>query len=122
MSSLAAITSKVKLGQVVTCNSYRNPALLAKMLSTLDVISNGRTELGIGAGWHEEEYRQHEYDFPPGVVRIKQLDESVSIIKAMWSKQNASFKGKYYSIKDAICNPKPLQQRPTSGKHCLIRH
>ena len=64
LSSIAAITSKVKLGQVVTCNSYRNPALLAKMLSTLDIISNGRIELGIGAGWHEEEYRQYGYDFP----------------------------------------------------------
>jgi F420-dependent oxidoreductase-like protein len=111
LSSIAAITSKVKLGQVVTCNSYRNPALLAKMLSTLDIISNGRIELGIGAGWHEEEYRQYGYDFPTTPVRIEQLDEAISIIKAMWSKRNASsFKGKYYSIKDAICNPKPLQE------------
>jgi F420-dependent oxidoreductase-like protein len=129
LSSIAVITSKVKLGQVVTCNSYRNPALLAKMLSTLDIISNGRIELGIGAGWHEEEYRQYGYDFPATVVRIAQLDEAVSIIKAMWSKQNASssFKGKYYSIKDAICNPKPLQEPyPTimiggSGEKYLLK-
>jgi alkanesulfonate monooxygenase SsuD/methylene tetrahydromethanopterin reductase-like flavin-dependent oxidoreductase (luciferase family) len=69
-------------------------------------------ELGIGAGWHEEEYRQYGYEFPATVVRIAQLDEAVRIIKAMWSKQNASssFKGKYYSIEDAICNPKPLQE------------
>jgi F420-dependent oxidoreductase-like protein len=112
LSSIAAITSKVKLGQVVTCNSYRNPALLAKMLSTLDIISNGRIELGIGAGWHEEEYRQYGYYFPTTPVRIEQLDEAISIIKAMWSKRNtsSSFKGKHYSIKDAICNPKPLQE------------
>jgi F420-dependent oxidoreductase-like protein len=130
LSSLAAITSKVKLGQVVTCNSYRNPALLAKMLSTLDVISNGRVELGIGAGWHEEEYRQYGYDFPTTIMRIEQLDEAISIIKAMWSKQNASspsFKGKYYYIKDAICNPKPLQEPyPTimiggSGEKYLLK-
>lgn len=127
LSSIAAMTSKVKLGQVVTCNSYRNPALLAKMLSTLDIISNGRTELGIGAGWHEEEYTQYGYDFPPTVVRIKQLDEAVNVIKAMWSKQNASFKGKYYSIKDAICNPKPIQNPyPTimiggSGEKYLLK-
>jgi F420-dependent oxidoreductase-like protein len=127
LSSIAAITSKVKLGQVVTCNSYRNPALLAKILSTLDIISNGRIELGIGAGWYEEEYRQYGYDFPSTVVRIEQLDEAVSIIKAMWSKQKASFKGKYYSIKDAICNPKPLQKPyPTimiggSGEKYLLR-
>jgi len=110
LSSIAALTSKVKLGQVVTCNSYRNPALLAKMLSTLDIISNGRLELGIGAGWHEEEYRQYGYDFLSSVVRIEQLDEAVSIIKAMWTEQRTSFKGKYYSVKDAICNPKPLQK------------
>jgi F420-dependent oxidoreductase-like protein len=129
LSSIAAITSKVKLGQVVTCNSYRNPALLAKMLSTLDIISDGRIELGIGAGWHEEEYMQYGYDFPATVVRIAQLDEAVSIIKAMWSKQNASssFKGKYYSIKNAICNPKPLQEPyPTimiggSGEKYLLK-
>jgi len=117
----------VKLGQVVTCNSYRNPALLAKMLSTLDVISNGRIELGIGAGWHEEEYMQYGYDFPLTVVRIEQLDEAVSVIKAMWSKQKASFKGKYYSIKDAVCNPTPLQKPyPTimiggSGEKYLLK-
>jgi len=127
LSSIAAITSKAKLGQVVTCNSYRNPALLAKMLSTLDVISNGRIELGIGAGWHEEEYRQYGYDFPSTVMRIEQLDEAVSIIKAMWSKQKPSFRGKYYTIKDAICNPKPLQKpHPTimiggSGEKYLLR-
>jgi F420-dependent oxidoreductase-like protein len=129
LSSIAAITSKVKLGQVVTCNSYRNPALLAKMLSTLDIISNGRIELGIGAGWHEEEYRQYGYDFPTTPVRIEQLDEAISIIKAMWSKRNASssFKGKHYSIKDAICNPKPLQEPyPTimiggSGEKYLLK-
>jgi alkanesulfonate monooxygenase SsuD/methylene tetrahydromethanopterin reductase-like flavin-dependent oxidoreductase (luciferase family) len=74
----------------------------AKMLSTLDIISNGRIELGIGAGWHEEEYKQYGYDFPTTIVRIEQLDEATNIIKAMWSKQNASsFKGNYYSIKDA---------------------
>ena len=127
LSSIATITNKAKLGQVVTCNSYRNPALLAKMLSTLDVISNGRIELGIGAGWHEEEYRQYGYDFPSTVVRIDQLDEAVSVIKAMWSKQKASFRGKYYTIKDAICNPKPLQKpHPTimiggSGEKYLLR-
>jgi len=97
------------------------------MLSTLDVISNGRIELGIGAGWHEEEYRQYGYDFPSTAVRIEQLDKAVSIIKAMWSKQKASFRGKYYTIKDAICNPKPVQKpHPTimiggSGEKYLLR-
>jgi F420-dependent oxidoreductase-like protein len=110
LSSLAAITEKVKIGQIVVCNSYRNPPLLAKMLSTLDIISNGRVELGIGAGWYEQEYVGYGYDFPSDRTRIIQLDESLSIIKAMWTERYASFEGKYYRIKDAICNPKPIQK------------
>jgi F420-dependent oxidoreductase-like protein len=110
LSSLAAITKKVKIGQIVVCNSYRNPALLAKMLSTLDIISNGRVELGIGAGWYKQEYLAYGYDFPSDRARIAQLDESISIIKAMWTDKYASFEGKYYKIKDAICNPKPVQK------------
>jgi alkanesulfonate monooxygenase SsuD/methylene tetrahydromethanopterin reductase-like flavin-dependent oxidoreductase (luciferase family) len=94
----------------VTCNSYRNPALLAKMLSTLDVISNGRVEMGMGAGWNQEEYRQYRYNFHTALTRIKQLDESLDVIKAMWTQDKANFSGKFYSIKDAICNPKPLQK------------
>ena len=110
LSSLAAITKKVKIGQIVVCNSCRNPALLAKMLSTLDIISNGRVELGIGAGWYEQEYLAYGYDFLSDRIRIAQLDESISIIKAMWREKYASFEGKYYKIKDAICNPKPIQK------------
>jgi F420-dependent oxidoreductase-like protein len=110
LSSLAAITQKVKIGQIVVCNSYRNPSLLAKMLSTLDIISNGRSELGIGAGWYEQEYLSYGYDFPSTRTRIMQLDESISIIKAMWTEKYASFEGKQYKIKDAICNPKPIQK------------
>lgn len=111
LSATAAITERIKIGQVVVCNSYRNPSLLAKMLSTLDVITNGRVELGIGGGWYEEEYIAYGYDFPSNVTRIKQLDESLRIIKAMWTeKKKASFEGKYYTIKNAICNPKPIQK------------
>jgi F420-dependent oxidoreductase-like protein len=110
LSTIAAVTNRVKVGQVVTCNSFRNPVLLAKMLSTLDVISNGRIELGIGAGWHKEEYIQYGYDFPPALTRIEQLDESISVIKSMWTQETATFRGKYYSVNDAICNPKPIQK------------
>ena len=78
------------------CDSYRNPSLSAKMLSTLDIISNGRMELGIGAGWYEREYTTYGYAFPSHIFRIKQLDESLSIIKAMWKEKRASFGGKYY--------------------------
>jgi F420-dependent oxidoreductase-like protein len=109
LSATAAITNKIKIGQIVTCNSYRNPALLAKMVSTIDVISNGRSELGIGAGWYEKEYDAYGYDFPSHVIRIKQLDESISIIKELWTERSATFSGHYYRVKDAICNPKPIQ-------------
>ena len=111
LSSLTAITKRIKIGQIVTCNSYRNPSLLAKITSTLDVISHGRLELGIGAGWYGREYEAYGYDFPPHATRINQLDEAVTIIKAMWSNERSvSFEGKYYKLKDAICNPKPIQK------------
>jgi F420-dependent oxidoreductase-like protein len=110
LSATATITNKIRIGQIVTCNSYRNPALLAKMLSTLDVISNGRTELGIGAGWYEKEYSAYGYDFLSHVIRIRQLDESISIIKELWTRRSATFSSRYYVVKDAICNPKPIQK------------
>jgi F420-dependent oxidoreductase-like protein len=111
LSSLTAITERIKIGQIVTCNSYRNPALLAKITSTLDVISHGRSELGIGAGWYGREYASYGYDFPSHVTRIDQLDEALTIVKAMWSNERSpSFEGEYYRIKDAICNPKPIQK------------
>jgi F420-dependent oxidoreductase-like protein len=110
LSAATAITKRIKIGQIVTCNSYRNPSLLAKTISTLDVISDGRIELGIGAGWYEQEYKAYGYDFPSYMTRIGQLDESLSIIKDMWGEEVASFEGKYYWIRDAICNPKPIQK------------
>lgn len=127
LSALASITKKVRVGEVVTCNSYRPPSLLAKIGATLDAISNGRFELGIGAGWYEEEYAAYGYDYPKDIMRIEQLDEALHIIKAMWTNTKATFSGKYFSIKGAICNPKPLQKpHPTimvggSGEKFLLR-
>ena len=109
LSAIAAITTKLRIGQVVTCNSYRSPSLLAKMSSTLDAISDGRLEFGIGAGWFEYEYNSYGYLFDSASARIEQLDESITIIKKMWQKEKSSFKGKHYSIKNAICSPKPIQ-------------
>ncbi len=109
LSAIASATSKLRIGQVVTCNSYRHPSLLAKVTSTLDAISNGRLEFGIGAGWFEEEYISYGYKFENAASRIEQLDESLTIIKKMWKNEKSSFKGKHYSIKNAICNPKPMQ-------------
>jgi len=110
MSALSTVTSNVRLGTMVLCNSFRPPALLAKMASTLDVISKGRLEFAIGAGWFEPEYRAYGYDFPDAVTRIKQLAESVKIIKALWTEEKPSFDGEYYRIQDAYCNPKPVQK------------
>lgn len=110
LSAISTITSKLRIGQVVTCNSYRHPSLLAKMTSTLDAISNGRLEFGIGAGWFEYEYNAYGYDFNDPITRIEQLDESITIIKKMWQNQKSTFKGKHYSIKNAICQPKPMQK------------
>lgn len=110
LSAIAGITTKLRIGQVVTCNSYRQPSLLAKMTSTLDAISNGRLEFGIGAGWFEYEYNSYGYKFESSLARIEQLDESITIIKKMWKNEKSTFKGKHYGIKNAICNPKPIQK------------
>lgn len=110
LSALAMETEKIGLGQIVTCNSYRNPALLAKMASVLDVISGGRLLFGIGAGWYEHEYLGYGFEFPKPSIRIGMLDEAVQIIKKMWTEKKVDFKGKYYTMKNGINYPKPLQK------------
>jgi F420-dependent oxidoreductase-like protein len=111
MAALAARTETLRIGTLVLCNSYRNPALLAKSLTTIDQISNGRLEIGIGAGWMDEEYRAYGYDFPEIPIRLKQFEEGLQILKAMLGpEKKPSFKGKYYSIDGAMNNPKPVQQ------------
>ena len=110
MAGLAAATERLRIGTLVICNSYRNPALLTKSLTTIDHISNGRLEIGIGAGWMDEEYRAYGYEFPSMGKRLRQLEESLQIMKALFAEKRASFKGKYYAIGDAPLNPKPRQQ------------
>ncbi len=109
MAALAQATSTIRLGQMCTCNSYRPPSYLAKVASTIDVISGGRLEFAIGAGWYEHEYLAYGYPFPKASVRIGQLREAVEIIKAMWLTDEATFQGKYYEVAGAINQPKPLQ-------------
>jgi F420-dependent oxidoreductase-like protein len=109
MAALAAATERVRLGQMCTCNSYRRPSYMAKVASTVDVISGGRLEFAIGAGWYEEEYLAYGYEFPKGSTRIRQLEEAVQIIKMMWTEDEATFEGKHYSVKGAINRPRPLQ-------------
>lgn len=110
LSNLAGVTKKIKLGTLVTCASYRNPAHLAKIGATLDVLSGGRVIMGIGAGWFEKEYISYGYSFPKYRERVEMLSEAVQIMKKMWTEESPSFEGKYFRIKDAICNPKPLQK------------
>jgi len=107
LSYIAALHPPLKFGHTVLCQSFRNPALLAKMGATLQFLSGGRFLLGLGAGWHEEEYHAYGYDFPPAGVRVQQLEETLQIIKAMWAEKQASFEGTYYRVTEAYCEPKP---------------
>ena len=109
-AALARETSRIRMGQMVTCAGYRNPALLAKMASTVDVMSAGRLDFGIGAGWYEHEYFAYGYPFPPVPVRLRMLAESLQVIHAMWSEPYASFEGEFYRIDGAINEPKPVQR------------
>jgi F420-dependent oxidoreductase-like protein len=109
-AALARDTKRVRIGQMVTCNSYRNPALLAKMASTVDVLSHGRLDLGIGAGWYEHEYRAYGYPYPSTRERLQRLHEAVQIILAMWTQDEANFEGIYYQVKRAINQPKGAQK------------
>jgi F420-dependent oxidoreductase-like protein len=109
-AALARETSRVRIGQMVTCNSYRPPSLLAKMASTVDVLSHGRLDFGIGAGWYEDEYRAYGYEYPDGPERLRMLGEALQIFHAMWNEPYATFEGKYYQIKDAINEPKGVQK------------
>ena len=110
MAALSQVTENVRIGQMCTCNSYRNPAYLTKVASTIDSISGGRLEFAIGAGWYDQEYKAYGYDYPSGGVRLKMLEEALQIYIAMTTQDKASFEGDYYKIKDAINQPKPLQK------------
>jgi F420-dependent oxidoreductase-like protein len=110
MAALGAATSRVRLGQMCTCMGYRNPAYLAKVAATVDVISGGRTEMGIGAGWYEHEWRAYGYGFPRAGERIGQLDEGVQIMRQLWTVGEATLHGRHYQVDGAICRPLPLQQ------------
>jgi F420-dependent oxidoreductase-like protein len=109
-AALARDTSRVRIGQMVTCNSYRNPALLAKMASTVDVLSHGRLDFGIGAGWYEGEYDAYGYPFPPLPERLRMLGEALQVIHAMWSQPYARFDGEFYRVDGAINEPKGVQK------------
>ncbi len=107
MAYLAGMFRSIKFASSVFCQSYRNPALLAKTVANLQLLTRGRMIFGIGAGWLEREYGQYNYAFPSPAVRIAQLEETVEIVKALWTQTPASYTGKYYQISEAYCEPKP---------------
>ncbi len=109
-AALARDTKRVRIGQMVTCNGYRNPALMAKIASTVDVLSHGRLDFGIGAGWYEHEYRAYGYNYPDAPERLRYLREAVQVILAMWTQEEAVFEGKYYQVRGAINQPKGVQK------------
>ena len=110
MAALSQVTESVRIGQMCTCNSYRNPAYLTKVASTIDSMSGGRLEFAIGAGWYDQEYKAYGYEYPSAGVRLKMLEEALQIYIAMNTEDKASFEGEYYSITNAINQPKPLQK------------
>ena len=110
LALLTPQTERIRLGTLVTSQSYRNPALVAKIVASLDNASNGRIDFGIGAGWKKSEYDAYGYPFPSTKTRILQLREAIQIINLLWTEERPSFEGAYYSIKETMFQPKPVQK------------
>src|ERR1700732_5338595 len=111
LSGLAAVTSRIRLATLATSVGYRNPAHLAKIAANVDLISRGRMTLGIGAGYFETESRQYDWEFPARpAVRIRQMEEAVRLILAMWTERRTTFHGRYFHVEDAILGPKAGQK------------
>jgi F420-dependent oxidoreductase-like protein len=110
LTALARDTTRLRLGTSVLCNSYRHPSVLAKMAATLDVISEGRLDLGMGAGWFEREFDAYGIPFPPVRDRVSALEESLQVMRAVWTEPNPTFSGQYYTLNGALCDPPPVQR------------
>lgn len=110
LAAAAGFTTDIGLGSLVLANDYRNPALVAKMAATLDVISDGRLLLGLGAGWHREEYESYGWTWRDPYERLMRLDESIRLMKTMWKDDNPTFDGQHYQIDGALCRPSPVQE------------
>ncbi|MDH3210932.1 MAG: TIGR03560 family F420-dependent LLM class oxidoreductase [Myxococcales bacterium] len=112
LAAVAAITEHVQLGTLVTPPFFRNPAVLAKQIATIDHISNGRTIVGLGAGWFESEFKGYGCTFPSLRERMRALDEAAEILKRMWTQDKVTFHGQHFSVEDVLCEPKPLRRPP----------
>jgi F420-dependent oxidoreductase-like protein len=110
LAALAEATHNIRIGTLVTCNAFRYPSLLAKMAATVDMISNGRLNFGIGAGWDEVEAAAYGIPFPRAGIRVEMLDEALQIIKGLWTQDEVIFKGKYYQLDKAVSLPRPVQK------------
>ena len=115
MAAYAGITSRIRLGQMCTCMAYRPPAYLAKVATTVDIVSGGRVEMGIGAGWYEHEWRAYGYGFPSAGDRLGALRDGVEIFRQMWTTGSATHAGRYFTVDGAICAPRPLQGTVAPG-------
>jgi len=110
LSALSRDTTSLRLGTSVLCNAYRHPAVLAKMAATLDVISDGRVDLGLGAGWFQQEFEAYGIPYPSTGDRVSALAESLQVIRSVWTEANPRFQGEFYAIDGAICDPPPVQR------------
>jgi F420-dependent oxidoreductase-like protein len=110
LAALAARTERLRVGVMVTGNTYRHPAVLANMGATLDVISHGRLDMGLGAGWNESEHTAYSIPLPPTGERIRRLGEACEVLQRMWMEEAPDFAGRYYELRGARCEPKPLQR------------
>lgn len=127
LAAMAKVVKRARIGCMVTGVTYRHPAVLANMAVTVDHISGGRLDFGLGAAWHEPEHAGYGIPFPSAGTRIAMLDEALSVVKALWTQERANFSGEHFTLTDAICNPKPVQRpRPPvvvggSGRNKTLR-
>jgi len=112
LAALSQTTSRVGLGQLVTCAAYRNAGLLAKQAACLDVMSGGRLIFGLGAGWYHEEYEAYGWEYPSAGTRLALLEETLRAVRLLWTEEQTTFTGKHVTLHDAFCDPKPLQSLP----------
>jgi len=112
IAAVAAVTERVRLGTLVTPPFFRNPAVLAKQIATIDQIAPGRVVAGLGAGWFEAEFQAYGCPFPPLRERMRALEETVQILKLLWTEEKATFEGEHFSVRDCVCEPKPAQPPP----------
>jgi F420-dependent oxidoreductase-like protein len=128
LAAMAAHTDRLRCGIIVTGVTYRNPAMLANMAVTIDHVSGGRMELGIGGAWYELEHAQYGIPFPPIGRRLEMMGEAAQILKALWTQERTTFDGRHYQLRDAMCEPKPLQSSGIplwiggSGERVTLRH